>query len=279
MSENSKFTKREWVHLIITISIIESFIFWVSFQFSGNSSALGYVSFAGTLISIILAVLAIGYTYGESQQQKNSSSTLANQLESLVKIKDKLEMHTDALEDIKHVKDSMLNFSNQIDNHFKENRQNIDFLKSNVNSLAQNMSNQPTKQTSSINYFVSAKNYNNLQHFLYFLIAALFLEREFKKETHLTFEELHTLLNELNIDYGAIFVTRDYVVGGCIVTINTLALTNSFNYEAKYISPELIDFFRFCAINIKNIEVTEYNREKFSLMSTAVLNLEILRAQ
>lgn len=279
MSENSKFTKREWVHLIITISIIESFIFWVSFQFSGNSSALGYVSFAGTLISIILAVLAIGYTYGESQQQKNSSSTLANQLESLVKIKDKLEMHTDALEDIKHVKDSMLNFSNQIDNHFKENRQNIDFLKSNVNSLAQNMSNQPTKQTSSINYFVSAKNYNNLQHFLYFLITALFLEREFKKETHLTFEELHTLLNELNIDYGAIFVTRDYVVGSCIVTINTLALTNSFNYAAKYISPELIDFFRFCAINIKNIEVTEYNREKFSLMSAAVLNLEILRAQ
>lgn len=279
-TSTNKFTKREWILAIIILLIIEGFIFWISFQFSGNSSALGYVSFAGTLISIILAILAIGYTYGESQQQKNSSSTLANQLESLVNIKDKLEVHAHALEDIKHVKDSMLNFSNQIDSHFKENQQKIDFLNNNVSNLAQNMNTIPSKQTNPdiVNYFATAKTYHNLFHYLFFIITALFLNKEFKKDIHITFDELNIVLNEINIDFVALFTTRDYVLGGCIVTINTLALTNSFNYQAKSINPELVDLFKFCAINIKTVtEVTNYNREKFISLSDEVLNLQILK--
>ncbi|MCF0265966.1 hypothetical protein KW868_16080 [Acinetobacter guillouiae] len=118
MNGNAKFSTREWILSIIILLIVEAFVFWVAFQFAGNSSALGYVSFAGTLISIILAVLAIGYTYGESQQQKNSSDTLSNQISSLVKIKEKLETQADALEDIKELKSKLTNFSANVDNHF-----------------------------------------------------------------------------------------------------------------------------------------------------------------
>ncbi|WP_180031373.1 hypothetical protein [Acinetobacter sp. YH12245] len=118
MGEKSKFTKREWIHLIITLSIIQAFIWWISFQFAGNSSALGYVSFAGTLISIILAVLAIGYTYGESHQQKNSSMTLANQIEGLVEIKEDLKIQAHALQDIQALKLELRHFSTKVEDHF-----------------------------------------------------------------------------------------------------------------------------------------------------------------
>ncbi|WP_353161904.1 hypothetical protein [Acinetobacter guillouiae] len=129
MSENTKFTKREWIHLIITLSIVQAAIWFVSFVYANNSSALGYISFAGTIISIILAVLAIGYTYGESHQQKNSSITLSNQIESLVAIKDKLEIQADSLSDIKNLKSSLENFSNKVDNHFFETNDNLQKVK------------------------------------------------------------------------------------------------------------------------------------------------------
>ncbi|WP_327857650.1 hypothetical protein [Acinetobacter guillouiae] len=125
MSEKTKFSKREWIHLIITLSIVQAAIWFVSFVYANNSSALGYISFAGTIISIILAVLAIGYTYGESQQQKNSSSTLGNQIESLIKIKDKLEIQAEALEDIKSVKNHIIDLSEKLDSSFKETNSNI----------------------------------------------------------------------------------------------------------------------------------------------------------
>ncbi|MFI8147033.1 hypothetical protein ACH8JV_19290, partial [Acinetobacter sp. ABJ_C5_2] len=122
----SKFTPREWILSIIIMLIIEAFIFWVSFQFAGNSSALGYVSFAGTLISIILAVLAIGYTYVESQQQKNSSATFATQLDSLVKIKDKLQIQAEALDNIQNLKNDITDFKAEVFDHFSETKNKIE---------------------------------------------------------------------------------------------------------------------------------------------------------
>ncbi len=126
MSEETKFSTREWILSIIIMLIIEAFIFWVAFQFAGNSSALGYVSFAGTLISIILAVLAIGYTYVESQQQKNSSATFATQLDSLVKIKDKLQIQAQALDNIQNLKKDITDFKAEVFDHFSETKNKIE---------------------------------------------------------------------------------------------------------------------------------------------------------
>lgn len=141
MAENKEpvlFSKREWIHLIITLSIIQAFIWWVSFQFAGNSSALGYVSFAGTLISIILAVLAIGYTYSESQQQKNSSNALSNQIESLIKIREDLQEQAEALKSIEDLHNSLVSISSKIDGHFQETKHKIDSF----NDLAKSFENK-----------------------------------------------------------------------------------------------------------------------------------------
>lgn len=149
-SENIKFTKREWVHLIITLSIAQAFIWFISYQYANNSNALGYVSFAGTLISIILAVLAIGYTYGESHQQKNSSVTLGNQIESLVSIKDKLEIQANSLNDIKDLKNALENFYTKLDNHFSETNNNLNKVKIDLELIGKSTNDSITHNNSEL---------------------------------------------------------------------------------------------------------------------------------
>ncbi|AMW78633.1 hypothetical protein AMD27_06875 [Acinetobacter sp. TGL-Y2] len=278
MSSGIKFTKREWIHLIITLSIVQGVIWFASFIYADNSSALGYVSFAGTIISIILAVLAIGYTYGESQQQKNSSHTLAQQLNSLDTISDKLAIQAEALEDMKIVKDSMVNISNQIELHFRENHQKIDFLSNNISILNNNISPQSTKNTTSTsdNFYQNAKHFNNPLNYLNFVIIALFFEKEFTKATHHTFDELVLTFDELQIDYAALQVSRDYLFGSSVVLINNLLFMNSINYDAKYINQELIDLLKFSAqqLSIQNVDI--FNKEKFSIIANIVLKSTIL---
>lgn len=102
--------KLVWILVTVILMIIEAFVFYVSLIHSTNTSALGYVTFAGTIVSIILAVLAIGYTYGESVINKNNSSNIQKYItelnEAVKKIQDIVENND--LENIKIEIDSSL---------------------------------------------------------------------------------------------------------------------------------------------------------------------------
>ncbi len=106
MSSKS-FTAREWVFTLILTSIVQAFVWYASFVNSGNSSALTYVSFAGTLISIILAVLAIGYTYGESQVQKNKSDNVSEQIGVLNEVIRNVKLESESLNDITKISNQL----------------------------------------------------------------------------------------------------------------------------------------------------------------------------
>lgn len=108
--KNDSFTKREWIQLIITLTIFQAFFWYAVFENSGSASALGYVSFAGTLVSIILAVLAIGYTYGESISQKNKSEGLANQIDTLGGLIESVEVEAKSLEKIQDIANELTGF-------------------------------------------------------------------------------------------------------------------------------------------------------------------------
>ncbi|HHF2860074.1 TPA: hypothetical protein ACPJZ4_004723 [Vibrio diabolicus] len=111
MSEkNNAFTKREWITLIILLGIIQAFFWYAVFENSQSASALAYVSFAGTLVSIILAVLAIGYTYGESISQKNKSDGLTDQIKTLGRLIENVEMEAKSLENIQDISNELTNF-------------------------------------------------------------------------------------------------------------------------------------------------------------------------
>lgn len=99
-----KIETKDWVYLFIISLFLQFIIYYFSFIYGGSVKALGYISFAGTLISIILAVIAIGYTYGESIKQKTSSDQLLIEIAGLRDIKDKLAGQVSILENIAEIK-------------------------------------------------------------------------------------------------------------------------------------------------------------------------------
>jgi hypothetical protein len=105
------FSTREWVFVLIIASLIQGVIWYISFENSSSGSALTYVSFAGTLISIILAVLAIGYTYGESVSQKNKTDTVSTQISVLNEVVKSIKVESQSLEHISTISDELTRFA------------------------------------------------------------------------------------------------------------------------------------------------------------------------
>ncbi|WP_143516540.1 hypothetical protein [Pseudomonas sp. B14(2017)] len=84
MSERQKFTTRDWWFVIALLVLVQFIIHWLSLQYSGSQSALGYVSFAGTLVSIMLGLIAIIYSFVQSISQNNSVVEIRDQVERLM---------------------------------------------------------------------------------------------------------------------------------------------------------------------------------------------------
>lgn len=237
---SKKFSKREWIHLIITLSIIQGVIWYVSLTHSTNTSALGYVSFAGTLISIILAVLAIGYTYGESQQQKNSSITLANQIESLVAIKDKLEIQAEALDNINVLKTSLDEFSKNVYGQLESTKKGFeDFVKDFGSSKRDDKnveSDKPSDFIATIFYAASPFNIMSL------ILLILFVENKDNKKRENNLFELYTFVNNQNIK--ELSEDEEYIIfGGMATWFQVLNRIGELSIEDSYVCPELIKIF------------------------------------
>lgn len=95
-----------WLIISLLICICSS-IAYIAFQNAGSGSALNFVSFAATLISIILAVVAIGYTYGESIADRGKTDRLTNEITKLTDIRNDLSEYSKAFEKIEVLKSNL----------------------------------------------------------------------------------------------------------------------------------------------------------------------------
>lgn len=86
-----------WLMLIVILMTVEGFVFYVSFENSNSGSALGYVSFAGTITSIILAVLAIIYGFVQSGSQDRKSEAISEQMGMIKEVVDSLKKSGNSL--------------------------------------------------------------------------------------------------------------------------------------------------------------------------------------
>ena len=134
-NKGSSFSKREWFFVILIITLIQGFTWYAAFINAGNGSALNFISFAGTLISIILAVLAIGYTYGESLHQKNQSDTVVSQISSLNKTIEKLKNQSDEFENIRKISEDLNGFKKYIVKGFDNNKESFKSLSEEVRKI------------------------------------------------------------------------------------------------------------------------------------------------
>ncbi|MCG6036920.1 hypothetical protein MER72_05930 [Acinetobacter baumannii] len=130
---------KDWIYIFIISFLLQFVIYYFSFIYGSSGKALGYISFAGTLISIILAVIAIGYTYGESIKQKGSSDQLLLEIAGLREIKEKLAGQVDILENISAIKsaveDTQITVSKlDVAKHLKEFTKQIELDKNTISN-------------------------------------------------------------------------------------------------------------------------------------------------
>lgn len=111
---NATLRTREWLGLMLISWLILAFAGYAGYVNSPNGSALNYVSFAGTILSIVLAILAIGYTLFDSLSQKAQSDTLVNQLTSLNKVIQNIETQSASLNRLDDLSNKLELFSESI---------------------------------------------------------------------------------------------------------------------------------------------------------------------
>ncbi|HGY5298252.1 TPA: hypothetical protein ACNU26_003616 [Aeromonas salmonicida] len=93
-----KLETREWIFVILITVLIQFIIQASAWLYGGNSGALGYLSFAGTAVSIILAVLAIIYSFLQSSAQEKSSLNISTQVAKLVDVVQNIEISKGTLQ-------------------------------------------------------------------------------------------------------------------------------------------------------------------------------------
>lgn len=103
MKNVTPFSKREWILSIVILLLIQFLVHWMSLKYGSSVSALGYVSFAGTVISILLGLIAIIYAFVQSFTQANSVVEIREQIDKLIDagndiVKSKDDLHRSAIE-------------------------------------------------------------------------------------------------------------------------------------------------------------------------------------
>lgn len=98
VADDTEFKRREWLLLITILLLVEYWITSISYEFSGSSEVINYISFAATISSILLAVIAIIYSFYQSDSQQKSAAIIANQIENLRSVSTEIDTSKVALE-------------------------------------------------------------------------------------------------------------------------------------------------------------------------------------
>ena len=119
------YSRREWLMLIAILMLLEYWIISFSYTHEGEQAVLNYISFAGTIASILLAVVAIIYSFYQNDSQQQGSAKLFGALDSLRSLASrlgespiKLEVQLDRLDRIASKLDT-------VDTHIQKSNQRL----------------------------------------------------------------------------------------------------------------------------------------------------------
>ncbi|MEQ6435440.1 hypothetical protein V8Z74_10410 [Comamonas sp. w2-DMI] len=90
-TEKNNFSRREWLMIIAIFLMAEAWILNISYSFNGEQSVINYVSFASTITSLILAVLAIVYGFYQNETGKKSNAALEAHIDAMKKTQAELD--------------------------------------------------------------------------------------------------------------------------------------------------------------------------------------------
>jgi hypothetical protein len=90
LSVGKNFSRREWLMLIVILLMLEAGALVSSHAFMSNQDVINYISFASTIASLLLAVLAIVYGFYQSESQKRTGDGIEIHLSKLSGAAEKL---------------------------------------------------------------------------------------------------------------------------------------------------------------------------------------------
>ncbi|WP_338779558.1 hypothetical protein [Metabacillus sp. FJAT-52054] len=113
--------ERDFFYIVSFLIIVVIFI--VSHRLSDNTDVVAYVGFAGTIVSILLAVIAIIYSFYQSSTYENSTKKLditANKIENITNELSEVAKIGGNIADLKGIVEKIDNTVTNIDSNFYE---------------------------------------------------------------------------------------------------------------------------------------------------------------
>lgn len=95
--EDAWLSNREWVFVIILVILSQFILHQYSSNMMNETQVINYISFSGTIVSIILAILAIVYSFFQSITQQSNSDKIASNLESLTGVASTVNTSVDTM--------------------------------------------------------------------------------------------------------------------------------------------------------------------------------------
>lgn len=153
-----KVTMKDLVYWIIMLILLNIFI--ITGRLSDNTTVLSYISFSGTLISIILAVIAIIYSYFQSSSFENMKTKLDDSVEKIQSATNDLESISQLSELTNKVSDSICNFEHNISNSLQGIEKYIDELSFAIDTGISNLSQEVGGKVSNVHSSIEEYNRN-----------------------------------------------------------------------------------------------------------------------
>lgn len=118
-----KLSTREWVMVCVLIILIQLLLHYWTSESMNSGEVLAYVSFAGTIVSIILAVLAIIYSFVQTQAQQATSDSISREIFRLTDVATRIDTTsrgvTTAVSELPAVMTQLTGLPKAMSNEFK----------------------------------------------------------------------------------------------------------------------------------------------------------------
>lgn len=229
-----KYTTREWVQLIVILSLIEFVILIGAHFYCDKDSVIGYISFAGTIVSIILAVIAIIYSFFQSISQARNENNISTQVDRLIEttntIIDSTKKLSEDLNSLEIIKETLFESHKAIlsvDNKYSDLKNIFSSMNNNINNTDNSEIENKESDVSDVNNVIF-RNPNNM-----FAISVL-VAKKVSEDKNDYFDSGKDIIASL----ASILVAEDkggrvdnlkfMLTGGYIAVVNLLIALNYF---------------------------------------------------
>ncbi len=146
-------TKRDLAYWFIIITIF--CVFWVSSYLYKDAVLVEYISFSGTIVSIILAIVAIIFSYFQNFTSTNTADNLLKTSEKLVNSLENIENYNNSITEYQDNISNIISKVTELTEHMEDYASQLDklgldlkYVKSEVSSINTKTNNKSVKNVS-----------------------------------------------------------------------------------------------------------------------------------